>query len=242
MGNTVTAPIGVIMPQREKTMIAGIILAAGESKRMGELKQLLPFGNSTIIETVINNLSSAMLNDLIVVLGHEAERITEHIKHKPIPKGRSEPFRIVYNSDYKQGMLTSVKCGIRAAVEGTTRNVTSDRKDAILVALVDQPFLTTNLIDKVIEEFCVRDKGIILPSYNYKRGHPVIIDLKYKDEILNLEGEDAGLRDVIRAHPEDIFYVEVDTDIVIRDIDYREDYLRELGNMGIQSGKREWNL
>jgi len=201
--------------------MSGIILAAGESKRMGELKQLLPFKNSTIIETVIDNLSSAKLNELIVVLGCEAERITERIKHKPI--------RIAYNSDYKQGMLTSVKCGLRAAVEGANCDATSDRKDAILVALVDQPFLTTELIDKVIKEFCIGEKGIVLPSCDYKRGHPVIIDLKYKDEILNLEGEDAGLRDVIRAHPEDIFYVEVDTNAVIRDIDYREDYLREFG-------------
>lgn len=201
-------------------MISGIILAAGESKRMGELKQLLPFGNSTIIETVIDNLAKSKLDELLVVLGHEASRITEQIKHKPI--------RIVYNADYKQGMLSSVKCGLRAAVESAIHSVTPNRQDALLVALVDQPFLTTNLIDQVIIEFLRRDKGIVLPSYNYRRGHPVIIDLKYKDEILNLEGEEAGLRDIIRVHPEDIFYVEVDTDAVVRDIDYREDYLREL--------------
>jgi len=201
-------------------MISGIILAAGESRRMGELKQLLPFGNSTIIETVIDNFSSAKLDELIVVLGHESEKITEQINHKPI--------RIVYNADYKQGMLSSVKCGLRAAIESANRSITPNQKDAVLVALVDQPFLKTDLIDQVITEFLRRDKGIVLPSYNYRRGHPVIIDLKYKDDILNLEGEEAGLRDVIRAHPEDIFYVEVDTDAVVRDIDYREDYLREL--------------
>ena len=79
--------------------ISGIILAAGLSTRMGEPKQLLPFGNSTIIETVIDNLLGSKLNEVIVVVGHEAEKVQARIRHKPV--------EIAFNPDYQAGMLTS---------------------------------------------------------------------------------------------------------------------------------------
>lgn len=197
-------------------MISGIILAAGESKRMGELKQLLPFGKSTVIESVLDALITSKLDEIIVTLGHESERIKEKIAAKLDHKR----VRAAYNPDYKLGMLTSIKAGIKAA---------NPNSDALLIALVDQPFIKSKLVNEVIEAFSKTDKGIVIPSYNMRRGHPMVMDLrKYKAEIMNIQGEESGLRELIRAHSDDIFYLVIDSDIVLRDMDYKEDYIREL--------------
>jgi len=201
-------------------MISGIILAAGESRRVGKLKQLLPFRNSTIIETVIDNLLCAKLDEVIVILGHAAEKIKAKIQHKPV--------KIVYNANYKRGMLTSVQCGI-LAINKTLHSSTSNKsKDGFLIAPVDQPFLTPNLIRDLIEEFYRTNKGIVLPTYKVRRGHPTIFDIKYTPEILGLSEDSGGLREVVRQHQNDIHKVPVNTDSIIRDIDYWEDYIREV--------------
>ena len=234
-------------------MISGIILAAGESRRVGKLKQLLPFGNSTIIETVIDNLLCAKLDEVIVVLGHAAEKITAKIRHKPV--------KIVCNPNYKSGMLTSVQRGV-LAVKKTADGSASDKsakpkacvafcrkphlsrdigkasvgvcRDGFLIALVDQPFLTPNLIQNLIKEFYKTDKGIVLPTYKNRRGHPVIFDKKYSYEILALSEDSEGLREVVHKHQDDIHEVPVNTDSIIRDIDYWEDYIREVNVLGTQ--------
>ena len=200
-------------------MISGIILAAGESRRMGKLKQILPFGNSTIIETVIDNLLCAKLDEVIVILGHAMEKVKPVILNKPV--------KIVYNPDYKNGMLTSVQCGVLAINKTVDGSASNRAKDGFLIALVDQPFLTHNLIKNLIEEFYQTNKGIVLPTYNCRRGHPVIFDIKYASEILALSEDSEGLREIVRKHQDDIHKVPVNTDSIIRDIDYWEDYIRE---------------
>ena len=94
--------------------------------------------------------------------------------------------------------------------------------------LVDQPFITSELIDRVVNAYIQTNKGIALPSYNYKRGHPVIFDQRYAGEILTLGTESGGVRTLFKKYGDDIHYVTVDTDRVLRDIDYREDYERAL--------------
>ena len=94
--------------------------------------------------------------------------------------------------------------------------------------LVDQPFITSALIDQVVDAYQQTEKGIALPSYNYKRGHPVIFDQKYASDILALTPESDGVRTLFKKYGDDIHYVTVDTDAVLRDIDDREDYKRAL--------------
>ncbi len=188
--------------------ISGIILAAGLSTRIGEPKQLLPFEGSTIIETVINNLLGSKLDEVVVVIGHEAERIRSHIQNKPV--------KIVFNPDYRLGMLTSAQCGVRSIAESA---------DAFALTLVDQPFITSGLIDLVVDAHAETDRGITLPSYNNRRGHPVIFDRRYAADILALPPENGGVRSLFRKYARDIHYVIVNTDRVLRDIDYREHYL-----------------
>ena len=198
------------MTHTASTFISGILLAAGLSTRMGEPKQLLPFGESTIVETVVDSMLGAKLDEVIVVVGHCASQIQEQLAERPV--------KIVFNADYREGMLTSAQAGIRALKES----------DAFALMLVDQPFITAALIDRVVDAYIQTDKGITLPSYNYKRGHPVIFHRRYADAILALGAESGGVRTLFKRYGDDIHYVTVDTDRVLRDIDYREDYERAL--------------
>lgn len=198
----------------EIPFISGILLAAGLSTRMGQPKQLLPFGKSTIVETVVDNMLEAKFREVIVVVGHCADQIQDLLVERPV--------KIVFNPNYREGMLTSAQAGIRSLNFANARNK-SDR-DAFSLMLVDQPFITSELIDKVIDAYAQTDKGIVLPSYNYKRGHPVIFQHQYANDILALDTESGGVRSLFKSHSEDIHYVPVNTDDVLRDIDYREDY------------------
>ena len=187
--------------------ISGIILAAGLSTRMGEPKQLLPFGGSTIVETVIDNLLASKLSEVVVVVGHQAERIQAHIQHKPV--------KIAFNPDYHEGMLTSAQCGVKAI---------SATADAFAMTLVDLPLITSDLVNLVIDAYVLTETGIAVPSYNYRRGHPVIFNRHYVTDILALDEESGGVRSLYRKYADSIHYVTVDTDRVLADIDYRTDY------------------
>ncbi len=198
--------------------ISGILLAAGLSTRMGQPKQLLPFGKSTIVETVIDNMLDAKFSEVIVVVGHCAEQVQDILGERPV--------KFVFNPDYREGMLTSVQAGIRSIDFKNKKN--KFERDAFSLMLVDQPFIASELIDKVIDAYRQTDKGIVLPSYNYRRGHPVIFHHRHADEILALGVESGGVRSLFKSHSEDMYYVNVDTDDVLRDIDYREDYERAI--------------
>jgi len=149
-------------------MIWAILLAAGESKRMGTPKQLLPYGNKTIIETVI--LSS----------------VQKGFSSLPIDAG------------------------------------------AVLVFLGDQPMVPSSVIDQIINTYRSTEKGIVLPVFDGARGHPVLIDTKYKREVAAIDPE-IGLRELIHKHPEDILEVDVETSTIIEDIDTPEDYKKLKG-------------
>jgi len=192
-------------------MISAIILAAGESKRMGEPKQLMPFGQSTILEkAIINNLLSSAVNEIIVVLGYRAEEVLKTIATKPV--------KIAINPDYKQGMSTSIIAGL---------SLIARQAQAVMLALGDQPLVDSQTINRLIEEFYNHDKGIVVPTYHGKRGHPVIFAIKYKQKLLELKG-DIGGREVIKDHPDDILEVAVDSESVITDIDTINDYRSQL--------------
>lgn len=191
-------------------MIWGMILAAGESKRMGKPKLLLPFGEKTIIETVIDSVIQSKLDDALVVLGAHREKIEKKIKDFSI--------KIVINPNFKNDMLSSVQCGFRAL---------PDDVEASLVILGDQPEISSALINKIVEAYKRSKKGIVLPVYRKNRGHPVLIDMKYQGEIEDLN-PDLGLRNLVYKHAEDILEVEMITPSILQDIDTIEDYNRAL--------------
>jgi molybdenum cofactor cytidylyltransferase len=187
-------------------MLSAVLLAAGESKRMGKLKQLMPLGKSTILEQAIDNLLSSAVNEVIVVVGHKAEEITKAISAKPV--------KIMLNPNYGEGMSTSIIAGLI---------LVDPRAQAVMLALGDQPLVDSQTINCLIDEFHKSDKGIAVPTYKGKRGHPVIFAIKYKPELLELKG-DIGAREIIKRHPQDVLEVAVDSEGVISDIDTRDDY------------------
>jgi len=191
-------------------MIWAMILAAGESRRMGTPKLLLPLGNKTIIETLLEKVISSKADKTLVVLGSDREKIEEKIKRFPQ--------KITVNPHFKKGMLSSVQWGFKTLPEDA---------QAALVLLGDQPAVSTVVIDKIIDAYRRTRKGIVLPVYKKERGHPVLIDLKYKSEVQTLSHQ-IGLRGLVYSHPEDIMEVKVKVASILTDIDYLEDYQKEL--------------
>jgi molybdenum cofactor cytidylyltransferase len=191
--------------------LAGIVLAAGESRRMGQPKQLLPFGAGTILERVVDTLLTAGVGEVVVVLGHVADRVRAVLGDRPV--------RAVVNAEYRQGMLSSVKCGVNAIGAGY---------DAVLIALGDQPHIEGAVVSEVIRAYRDGETGIVIPRYADKKGHPIIINLqKYREAIANLP-EDAGLNVLMQEHANDVRLIDVATEDIIRDIDVPDDYTREL--------------
>jgi molybdenum cofactor cytidylyltransferase len=181
--------------------VSAILLAAGEARRMGRLKQLMPLGSSTMVEQTIDNLLASSVGEVIVVLGHKAEEVREKIADRPI--------KIMLNPMYSQGMGTSIAAGL---------NLVDSQAGAIMLALADQPFVDSPTIDKLIEEFKAHDKGIAIPTYRGQRGHPIIFSIKYKAPLSGLTS-DIGGREIIKEHPEDVLEVAVDCEGIITDID-----------------------
>jgi molybdenum cofactor cytidylyltransferase len=192
-------------------MICAIVLAAGESRRMGSQKLLLPFGGTTVIGHIVNELLCSVVDTVIVVVGHDGDRVAEELS------GRS--VSIATNPDYKAGMLSSVRCGLEALPQ---------QCEGIMVALGDQPAITSALVDGMIRLFVSTDKGILVPLYRGKRGHPILFSVGYRDEILERH-DDVGLRGLLHANPDDVFELDVPTSAVLSDMDYPEDYRRERG-------------
>jgi molybdenum cofactor cytidylyltransferase len=187
-----------------------IVLAAGESRRMGTLKPLLPFGSRTVIETVVGALLRCPIDEVLVVLGHRAEEIESQLMGYAV--------RTVLNRDYPSGMLSSVQSGIAAADPDT---------DWFAIALADQPALDAEVTTRLIELARAGTAGILVPSFDGRRGHPLLIHRCYRDEIATLSPE-IGLRELIQRHPDEIHHVPVATDAVVRDMDTREEYEREV--------------
>ena len=187
-------------------MVSAILLAAGESRRMGKPKQLMPFGKSTILEQAIDNLLSSKINEVIVVLGHRAEDMIKAIATRPV--------KIAINPVYHQGMSTSIVTGL---------SLIDDKTQAVMLVLADQPLVDSKTINRLIEEFCKHNKGIIVPVYQGRKGHPVIFSTKYKKELLGLTG-DIGGKQIINQHPDDILEVAVDSESINIDIDTMNDY------------------
>jgi molybdenum cofactor cytidylyltransferase len=187
-------------------MVSAIVLAAGESRRIGKPKLLLPLGESTILGKSIENVAASGVGETIVVLGYAADMI--------MPMINSTPVKTVINHLYRRGMSTSIIAGVGAV---------GAKAGAVMLVLADQPFINSRVIDLLLAEFGRRNKGIVVPTYKGQRGHPAIISLRYRDELLALRG-DIGAREIISRHLGDVHEVEVDSPGVIFDIDTLKDY------------------
>ena len=191
-------------------MIYAIVLAAGRSTRMGTQKLLLPFAGTTIIEHIVDELLRSTVNHVLVVVGYQGKAVAQKLP--------SQSVTIVTNPDYKSGMLSSARCAIQALPRQCT---------AVIVVLGDQPTISSELVDKMVQAFEKTDRGIIVPCYRQKRGHPLMFSVKYQDEIMT-NFDEVGLRGLLHAHSDDVFELEVSNPSVLSDIDSPEDYRRHI--------------
>ena len=190
--------------------IWAIILAAGASTRMNRQKLLLPFNGKTIIETVVENVARSVSSNILVVLGSHREQIRKQIVNYNV--------KFCVNENYLDGMLSSVICGFRTLPE---------EAKAALIFLADQPQIPSPVTDLVIETWQKSGKGIVIPTFNGRRGHPVLIETRYKTEIEKLDPE-KGLRVLAEKFKNDVYEVECNLPEILRDIDTPEDYENEI--------------
>jgi len=192
-------------------MISGVLLAAGESTRMGgAFKPLLKWEDRTVIGACIKHLLATSLAEIIVVIGHREAEVRERLAGSGV--------EYVINPDYKLGMLSSIKTGW---------GMINSQTDAVLIALVDQPMVEAATIEKLIVAYEKGGKKIALPTYQGKHGHPIILSKDFKEEVMQLpDSSPEGLKRLIDAYRDEILEVPVETAVVIEDIDHPEDYER----------------
>tara|TARA_B100000579_G_C22651884_1_gene766654 strand:+ start:99 stop:710 length:612 start_codon:yes stop_codon:yes gene_type:complete len=186
--------------------VTGIVLAAGLSSRMGQLKQLLPIGGIPSVVRVVRSLVNAV-DEVVVVLGHRAEEIEVVLE--------SERCRCVFNQDYSLGMLSSVQCALSEI----------QTSSSYLIALADQPQIKESTVSCILQNASMLSKGIVIPKFQGKRGHPVFIHSKYYREISDLNHH-VGLNFFTRSHKEDVLEVDLQEVEIVRDMDTPNDYKR----------------
>src|SRR5271155_175810 len=200
-----------------KPRIGAVILAAGTSSRMGEAKQLLRLGEATVLNQVVNNVCGSRVDEIVLVLGHEAETIKQTIATKKL--------KIVVNESYREGMGTSLRAGLSAL---------PSEVDAALIVLADQPFVRSTTFDQIIDHYQQSNAQIVIPVYKGFRGNPVLLDRSVFPEVMALTG-DIGCRAIFGNHLEGIVKFPVEDIGILLDMDSKDDFelLHNFGRGGM---------
>ena len=193
-------------------MISAIILAAGQSRRMGRAKLLLPWGNTTVLEHVIAVFADAGLEDILIITGGAHEQIQELI----LKCSENYPVRSIYNEDYETGeMLSSIQCGLR--------DLTEKAFVAATIGLGDQPQVQVSSVRLVRDAFLQTGKPLVVPSYQMRRGHPWLVARPLWDKLLEMSVGQTP-RDFLHAQDKNIHYVETESASILEDLDTPEEY------------------
>lgn len=196
------------------TRIEGLVLAAGLSSRMGTNKMLIKVNGSAIIEKTIVTLMGSPLSNITIILGNDSNEVKKVLEHYPVS--------FIYNPDYRQGMSTSIICGIKWAAEQSDI-------DAVLVILGDMPFVKTDTIGFLIDEYKKKSSAIIVPCYKGRNGHPVLFSREMFRYILAIKG-DNGAREVINTFKNQVLFIDVDDPGIIIDLDTKQDIVNVFGD------------
>ncbi|GAB4153411.1 MAG: hypothetical protein Fur0021_19170 [Candidatus Promineifilaceae bacterium] len=187
--------------------VRAIVLAAGESRRMGQTKQLLPWGETTVLGQTLQNVAQSSVFDTVVVTGHEAAAVGA--------LAAAAGAATIHNPDYATGeMLSSLQTAVRE-IEAHIA--------AVLVALADQPMVPAAVLDALLAAYWQGRGDLIAPAYQGQRGNPVLIGRPYFAALLGLP-PGAAPRDLLRQHAAELYLVHVDTDAILRDLDYPAEY------------------
>jgi probable selenium-dependent hydroxylase accessory protein YqeC len=210
VSQVVIGAVQSVRPVREiHRRVTAVILAAGESQRMGQTKQLMPWGDTTVLGQTIRNAQQSAAHDVVVVTGHEAPAVAALAAEKDAVT--------VHNPDYAAGEMLS---SLQAAV----RQLSGDRA-AVLVMLADQPMVTAAILDQILVAYWQGESDLIAPEFDGRRGNPVLIGRRYFAELLTLPAGSAP-RDLVRRYASDLHLVAVESDAVVQDIDRPENHER----------------
>jgi molybdenum cofactor cytidylyltransferase len=179
-------------------MLAAAILSAGESRRMGTPKALLPYRGSTFLEHLIEVTRHPRVGILRIVLGAGAEVIRDTL--------RLEEASVVINDEWEKGQLSSIQAAVRSLSAAGT--------EGMILCPVDHPLVSASLVARLIEEFDSSGKLVVLPTYQGRRGHPLIFRASLYDELLEASAE-VGARQVVWAHQEEVLEVATDEEGII---------------------------
>ena len=192
-------------------MISAIILAAGESRRMGvQNKLLLQIDSEVLIRKFVKSVSNSLVDAVLVVVGFEAEKIKAVLHDQAV--------KFVDNPSYEEGMTTSIQSGVKAS---------SNESTGLMICLADMPFAETYDLNLLIQAFNdyrrTESSLIIVPVFQGKRGNPVLFSEVFREQILTHKGE--GCREIVRQFPHYVKEVSMENDNLLRDIDTPEDYM-----------------
>ena len=186
--------------------ISAVLLAAGSSSRFGSIKQLAIIdSNATLVERAVAMLKRSKIDSIVVVLGNRSAEVRERLGNL------GARVRVVVNPDFRRGLSTSLKAGIRASLEDS---------DAVVVALADQPLVTSQLIDKIISRYLVTRCAVVTASAGDLISPPALFDRSIYGDLLVLRG-DVGAKPVIMKH-KPFERVEVERDTLL-DVDTKSD-------------------
>lgn len=195
-------------------MLTAIILAAGRARRMGTLKQLLPWGDGTILEAVVRTvLACPQVDDEVrVVVGAGRNNVEAVLRNTDDPR-----LVVVHNANYARGMLTSIQRGICDLPPSS---------EGFIIVLADQPLIEPGIIAELARKWQGTRPDFLVPVHAGRRGHPVMVSTAYVQEILALEAEEGGLRNLLRRYPQRVAELAVTSAAIHIDLDYPEEYRR----------------
>lgn len=186
--------------------VVGIVLAAGRSRRMGQFKPLLPFGDSTVVDHCVDNLRRGGAETVVVVVGHRASELKDHLRNASVI--------FALNPDPDSEMIASVVAGVS--------QVPPDAR-AFLITPVDHAAVPP-IVSATLIEAWQGGATLVVPTWEKRGGHPVLIDARFREELLRLDAN-RGLRSLFDLHPEVLTRVSVESSYIARDMDTWDDYL-----------------
>ena len=204
----------------EHSSIAALILAAGSSSRMGggRHKLLLPLGDRPVLAHTIEATLASQARPIVVVLGHQAAQVRKQI----LPYLSYPDVFSIENTDYLQGMSTSLRAGIQALIDKENK-AGAYPLAGVLIVLGDQPLMTARILDTLIASKHTTGKRILIPFYNGERGNPVLFDASLFPELLEITG-DGGARSVIERHRSEVTHIELGASMASYDVDTWDAY------------------
>jgi molybdenum cofactor cytidylyltransferase len=192
--------------QRSKTNVVALLLAAGQSKRMGAFKPLLPFGETTVIRSCIKNLQAGGIDEIVVVVGHRATELKSSLTGLAA-------VRVVLNPDPTSAMSESIARGVES-LPATAK--------AVVIALTDQPAIPGAVIQSITAAWNEGAK-LVIPEFQGRGGHPVLLDLEFRDQLLVLDPQ-LGLKALFDSNKDHVLRLPVNSSYIARDMDTWDDY------------------